>query len=106
MRGKLDIQLRKNIDEAVKEFKSLSSPHDIAVLLEIPYKVLNFHLYVSPKNKRYKIFTISKKSGGVREICTPVSAIKIIQQKLNFILQNLYKSIYKKKFSVHGFIYG
>ncbi len=37
MRNRLDIQLRKNIDEAVGEFQSLSSPHDVAALLEIPY---------------------------------------------------------------------
>ena len=102
----MDIQLRKNIDEAVGEFQSLSSPHDVAALLEIPYKVLNFHLYVAHPTRRYKTFTVHKKSGGVREICAPVTAIKIIQQKLNYILQNLYKTIYKKKFSVHGFIYG
>lgn len=105
MRNRLDIQLRKNIDEAVGEFRLLSSPQDVAALLEIPYKVLIFHLYVT-QTRQYKAFTIPKKSGGVREICAPVTAIKIIQQKLNSILQNLYKNIYTKKFSVHGFIYG
>ena len=88
----MDIQLRKNTDEAVGEFRSLSSPQDVAALLEIPYNVLNFHLYVTHPSRQYKTFTIPKKSGGVREICAPVTAIKIIQQKLNSILQNLYRS--------------
>ncbi len=106
MRNRLDIQLTKNIEEAVREFRSLSSPQNVAAMLEIPYNVLNFHLYITRPNRQYKTFSIAKKSGGVREICAPVTPIKIIQQKLNSILQNLYKDIYARKFSVHGFIYG
>lgn len=104
--NELDIKLKRGTNELVQGFLSLSSPRDVASLLEIPYEVLNYHLYVTPPSKQYRIFSIPKKSGGSREICTPSTTIKIIQQKLNFILQNIYKKLYQKKFSVHGFIYG
>jgi len=84
----------------------LSLPRDIASLLEIPYNVLNYHLYVTKPSEQYTTFSIPKKHGGIREICAPNTTIKIIQQKLNFVLQNVYKKIYERKFSVHGFIYG
>ncbi len=85
-----------------REFFLLKLPRDVANLLEIPYEVLNYHLYVAPKAcQQYTVFSIPKKSGGTREICAPITPIKIIQRKLNYILQN----IYRRKFSVHGFIY-
>jgi len=102
----LDIQLKKSTNELTEGFLSLSLPQDIASLLEIPYKVLNYHLYVTKPSEQYTTFSIPKKHGGIREICAPNTTIKIIQQKLNFVLQNVYKKIYERKFSVHGFIYG
>ncbi|MCX5638790.1 MAG: reverse transcriptase domain-containing protein, partial [Planctomycetota bacterium] len=102
----MDIQLLKSPDELTGGFLSLSSPEDVASLLEIPYQVLNYHLYVTKPSEQYATFSIPKKQGGVREIYAPMTTLKIIQKKLNFILQNVYKKIYEKKICVHGFIYG
>lgn len=102
----MDIQLTKSPEELTSGFLSLSFPEDIASLLEIPYKVLNYHLYVTSPAEQYKAFQIAKKGGGIREIYAPTTTLKIIQKKLNFILQNVYKKIYERKICVHGFIYG
>ncbi len=102
----MEIELKKNNNDLVKGFFSLCSPKDVAGLLEIPYKVLNYHLYVNRVSQQYTIFTIPKKSGGVREICAPITPIKIIQKKLNKVLQEVCKDIYKDNFLVHGFRYG
>jgi len=99
----LDILLKRKPEELCKLFAALNSRKDVAALLEIPDKVLIYHLYVAKKrSQQYRTFSVPKKSGGARQICAPTSAIKIIQQKLNMVLQN----IYKKKAAVHGFIYG
>ena len=58
-----------------------------------------FHVFKFPSGKKYTIFTVPKKSGGVREIRAPVSEIKIIQQKLNLVL----RIVFKPHLCVHGF---
>lgn len=85
-----------------RKFSSLDSPRDVADLLEIDYKQLVYHLFKVPEPEKYTTFTIKKKSGGVREISAPVTAIKIIQQKLNQVLQ----CVYEPKASTHGFVSG
>jgi len=102
----LEIELGKGSETLVEEFTSLSSPQGVARLLEIPYGVLNYHLYIVPVSKQYTIFSVPKKAGGVREICAPVTTIKIIQKKLNRVLQNVYEHMCRRKHSVHGFVYG
>lgn len=93
-------QLRKDIGEATKDFFKLRDGHDLADLLETPYRVLNYHLYIAPETKKYGHFQIPKRGGGKRDICAPIGPIKILQRKLNSILQN----VYKMKPSVHGFL--
>lgn len=87
--------------EALREkFYSLKKPTDIANLLEISYSELIYHIYLVQSEKRYKTFDIPKKSGGTRQISTPKTALKIIQRKLNQVLQ----AVYQIKPSVHGFV--
>jgi RNA-directed DNA polymerase len=62
--------------------------------------VLNYHLYIAPETKKYGHFQIPKRGGGKRDICAPIGPIKILQRKLNSILQNVYKT---KPFA-HGFL--
>ncbi|QXE22675.1 reverse transcriptase (RNA-dependent DNA polymerase) [Richelia sinica FACHB-800] len=83
-----------------EKFYALKNPMDIADLLGISYGRLVYHIYVIESENRYKIFDIPKKSGGIRQISTPITALKIIQQKLNQVL----KTVYKPKASVHGFV--
>jgi len=95
-------QLKKDIGEATEDFFKLRDGHDLAELLEVPYRVLNYHLYIAPETKKYGHFQIPKRGGGKRDICAPIGPIKILQRKLNSILQNVYKT---KPF-VHGFLNG
>ena len=86
----------------VSKFRTLQTGRDVAALLEVSYSDLTYHLYRRPLALRYKRFSISKKTGSKRIISAPVSALKILQKKLNYILQ----MIYTPKACVHGFVRG
>ncbi|WP_069789407.1 reverse transcriptase domain-containing protein (plasmid) [Cyanobacterium sp. IPPAS B-1200] len=92
--------LNRSPEELKNDFYQLKTPLDVAKLLNIPHKRLVYHLYLVDSQRRYKTFTIPKKSGGQRQISTPITALKIIQQKLNQVLQ----AVYQVKPSVHGFV--
>jgi RNA-directed DNA polymerase len=96
----MKLKLEKNDKELKESFFSMTTPEQLAELLEIPYKVLNYYLYILPIKEQYKIFNIKKKNGGERKICSPKSSINIIQKKLKHILQ----LVYKVNYSAHGFI--
>ena len=55
-------------------------------------KHLNYHSNPNANKKRYKQFTIKKKSGGERIIYAPTRGLKAIQSCLNLILQTVYTS--------------
>ena len=94
--------LKDSPEELRDKFYSLTTASSVAKLLGVPYDRLVYHIYRVEKSKRYKIFELPKKSGGYRQISTPITALKIIQRKLNQVLQ----AVYKIKPSVHGFIQG
>lgn len=94
--------LNQSPESLREKFYSLKEPMDIADLLEISYSRLIYHIYLVQPERRYKTFSIPKKSGGLRQISTPITALKIIQRKLNQVL----KSVYEIKPSVHGFVSG
>lgn len=71
---------------------------DLARILGVEYKTLNYYAYGS--GKRYKSFTIPKKMGGRREIMSPVKGLNNIQKKLSILLED----IYKPHTAAHGFI--
>ncbi|MFH2104351.1 MAG: reverse transcriptase domain-containing protein [Chloroflexota bacterium] len=71
-------------------FLSLKSPRDVAKILDYSYSGLVYHIYKTPDEEKYKIFEIPKKSGGMRLIASPSRPIKIIQGRLNEVLQNVY----------------
>jgi RNA-directed DNA polymerase len=75
---------------------------DIATLLDISLRQLTYHLFVVRDAARYTKFNIAKSSGGVREIRSPATALKLIQKKLNQVLQ----CVYDPKQAVHGFVPG
>ncbi len=86
----------------IEGFKNLKTGRDVAELLEIKYPTLTYYLYRIPKENNYRHFTFKKKSGGFRDIYTPITPLKIIQMKLNHILQ----LIHEPKNCVHGFLPG
>src|SRR5881397_90424 len=89
-------------DKLREGFFALRDARGIADLLEIPYSLLVYHLHKIPIAEKYTKFTIPKKSGGVREIDAPVTALKIIQMKLSQILY----AVYSPNTHVHGFVIG
>jgi RNA-directed DNA polymerase len=97
----VSLRLSATPDELRNKFANLNTKQDIADLLEVGVDKLNYYLYVSPRATRYKTFEISKRSGGTREISMPVTALKIIQQKLNQVLQ----CVYRPRPSVYSFIH-
>jgi len=96
----MSLELTASKDELQEAFFALQTRQDVADLLEIPDKQLIYHLYIESPRKKYTSFAIPKKAGGTREILAPDSAIKIIQRKLNQVLQ----AVYEPKPSVHGFV--
>src|SRR6266511_3987253 len=94
--------LSKSSHELRDEFLKLQNRDDVAQLLELTTKQLNFHLYVLPAKKKYKVFNVPKRSGGTRQISAPASPIKIIQRKLKQVLETVYSS----KPATHGFVTG
>lgn len=79
---------------------SATTPRDVASILGIEYSRLIYHLYKTPIEKKYTDFTIPKKAGGTRSICSPISPLKIIQKNLVRLLE----AVYSPRPSVHGFV--
>ena len=84
-----------------EKFFLLKNPFDLADLLEIELSRLNYHLYMVPESEKYKNFSVKKRNGDPRIISAPATSLKIIQSKLNQVLQSVYDA--KRKPSVHGF---
>jgi len=85
--------------ELREKFFKLQTRKDVANLLEVEEKRLVYHLYIATPLQKYKSFDIAKQSGATRRIDAPISALKIIQQKLNQVLS----AVYTPKSPVHGF---
>ena len=98
----MDLKLRSPINTLRDRFLSLQSTRAIAELLEVKYTDFLYWTYRTHESRRYSSFKISKKSGAPRSIDAPTNNIKILQQKLNNILQK----VYRPKKSVHGFVAG
>lgn len=96
------VELTRDPAEFQKLFKALKTPEDVAGMLEVTYSSLNYWIYRLPESIRYTTFQIPKKSGTSRTIDAPNPNIKILQQKLNQVLQ----TVFQPKPSVHGFAVG
>jgi RNA-directed DNA polymerase len=95
----MSLELNAGKDDLRAAFFAPNTRQDIASLLDIPDNRLVYYLFRLPDHESYAVFEIPKKSGGIREIAAPISSLKIIQQKLNQVLQ----SVYEPKPSVYGF---
>jgi len=96
----MSLALEGSQSELREAFLKLSSPREIAQLLDIAYARLIYHIYKVDPSHRYTVFEIPKKDGSVRSIAAPATSLKIIQRKLNQILQ----AVYTPRASVHGFL--
>ena len=95
-------ELTHTPEELKRLFSLLRTGQDVAYLLEVPYDHLNHILYWGRHRYTYRTFRIRKKSGGFREISAPPASLRILQSKLNDVLQ----LAYGRKPSAHGFISG
>ncbi|MBI2862618.1 MAG: trypsin-like peptidase domain-containing protein [Chloroflexi bacterium] len=84
-------------DDFRQSFASLIDRDDVVRLLEVTDSTLIYLLY-RPR-PRYTTFTVPKRGGGIRKIMAPVGSLKIVQQKLNQVLN----AVYRVRPSVHGF---
>ena len=99
---KLDLELTRSPEELKALFQSLQDPRDIAALLEVEHRDLVFWIYRTKEKDRYTSFKIAKRNGTPRVIDAPTTNVKILQRKLNTVLQ----AVYRTKPSVHGFVAG
>jgi RNA-directed DNA polymerase len=90
----------ENINEIREKFAQLKSKSDLLVLLNLVnklvygdeykrFKIQHINYYSDPRkcHRRYKTFTIKKKSGTNRQINAPVDILKSILKTLNIIIQ-------------------
>lgn len=82
--------------DALKKARSLS---DLAQILGIKPSSLSYILYKIEDAKKYRVFDIPKKSGGVRKISAPCSKLNAVQRKLSDVLQNCQHEILETRHS-------
>ena len=83
-------------------FLKIKSARDLADVLGLEYKFLTYVVFKLRDKDKYRKFEIKKRTKGTREIIAPTPGIKLIQSRLNEILQDGYK----EKSCVHGFVMG
>ena len=89
--------LNKTPEELAAQFALLTTFESVAAILEItPYQLYHF----THAGQTYTNLAIKKKHGGVRAIRAPIVGLKIIQSKLNQVLQ----AVYSPESVAHGFI--
>ena len=66
----------------------LSLRDELAIDLDMPIKKLTYLLYVKGTANCYSTFSVAKRSGGERIICTPNEQLKAVQRKLAKLLQS------------------
>ena len=91
MTMKKSLVLTATPEELREKFFLMRDRSHAAELLDIDIKTLIYHLYRVPEGKKYKTFEIPKSLGGTRTISAPITTIKIIQKKLNQVLQCIYR---------------
>jgi RNA-directed DNA polymerase len=96
----MSLSLTEEPKELRKKFFDLKTTKDIANLLDVKDNDFIYFIYRTNQKRRYSNFKIKKKNGKTRNISAPSPNIKILQQKLNQVLQ----AVYYPKPSVHGFV--
>ncbi len=80
-------------------FRRLQSRCDVAAMLHVTDQELIYLLF-RPPAPRYREFLIQKRDGSARTIRAPRGSLKIVQSKLNQVLQ----AVYSPMAPVHGFV--
>jgi len=80
----------------LSELKKTNSRSELAKLLGIEPKHLSYTLYIMPLAKRYREFTVPKRSGDKRVIFAPNPRLKAIQSRTSVMLYKCYNELYPK----------
>ncbi|MFS3915620.1 reverse transcriptase domain-containing protein [Bacillus australimaris] len=88
---KLNIRLQSNLEDIKQKFQNLSCFEDVALLLEVPKKLL-WKVLIKNKGNNYNAFKIKKKNGSERFIFSPTSNLSLLQKKLAYVLKCNYKN--------------
>lgn len=94
----MQLHLQPSPSGLAKTFFALQTARDVAGLLEIDYPTLTYHIYRTKEDERYWEFEVPKRSGGVTTIRSPATTLRILQSKLNEVLN----AVYRPKASTHG----
>jgi RNA-directed DNA polymerase len=94
------LELTRSAEALRASFAGLKWPTQVAAMLEVEYKTLRYYVTRLPEDERYLSFKIPKRSGGERLIEAPATPLKIIQHKLNQVLQ----TVYQPRASTQGFV--
>lgn len=71
----------------LENLKKCETPKDLAILLDIPYKIFLITLYNGHISSKYSNFEIKKKDNTLRKIKAPIKNLKDIQKKLADLLE-------------------
>ena len=77
----------------LENLKSCETAKDLAVLLDIPYKIFLITLYNGHISSKYSTFEIKKKDNTLRKINAPISNLKDIQKRLANLLEHCLSEI-------------
>ena len=80
----------------LSELKKTNSRSELAKLLGIEPKHLSYTLYIMPLAKRYREFTVPKRSGDKRVIFAPNPRLKAMQSRTSVMLYKCYNELYPK----------
>lgn len=77
----------------MEKFSDIQTRNELADFLQIPRSKLTYLLYIVGTQNCYTTFTIPKKSGGERLICSPCEELKSVQKRLAVALWGHLKSV-------------
>lgn len=95
-------KLLRDDKEIMLFWDNLVTKSDVADILEIDVKTLNWIIGIKKVNNFYQSFLLPKKNGESREINAPKGTLKILQEKLLSIFELVYDS--ESFTNVHGFV--
>lgn len=81
----------------MEKFSDIQTRNELADFLQIPRSKLTYLLYIVGTQNCYTTFTIPKKSGGERIICSPCEELKSVQKRLAVALWEHLKSVRTEK---------
>lgn len=88
------------LPSGLKMLSRLATRKDLADLLGVRSQTLNWMTSRRGQDSYYRTWTITKKTGGARDITAPRSTLYRAQKTLSVILQDAYNP----RHSVHGFV--